>query len=114
MPTLLEPPEPAAVADPLLDEAQVEAFDLERLALLSEPPAIEPPRFALLDSEPRFRLRRMVVTAFLAGLIVTGLATLRPDISAPGPIHAAGTAVYDNLPGPARSTTTADACPVAD
>ena len=76
MPTLLED----RAFEPV-EETFVEEFDLERLARISEAqPDIEPPQFELLEPAParRFRVRRTVVTAFLAAVIVLGLATLGP------------------------------------
>ncbi len=93
------------VEEPVLqtvEETYVEEFDLERLARISEPQPIEPPRFALLEPAPRVRLRRTLVLALLAGAIVSSLATLRPDANA------------SYLPGPQGVTTTSDACPVGD
>ncbi len=95
------------VEEPVLqtvEETHLEEFDLERLARLSEPQPIEPPRFALLEPAPRVRLRRSLVLAFLAAVIVSGLATLRPDANAG----------YTPTLGPQGVTTTANACPVGD
>lgn len=96
---------PTLVEDPVLqsvEETYVEEFDLERLAHLSEAPPIEPPRFALLEPAPRFRLRRTVALVLFAALSISVLATLRPAVNA----------TYTPVPGPQGVTTTASACPV--
>ncbi len=117
MPTLLEEP-----VLQTLEETHVEEFDLERLARLSAaPPAIEPPRFELLEPAPRFRFQRTLLVAFLAAVVVAGLATLRPDVQANYTPAARSTYSLrpDSNPYPpaasrAGSTTTGDTCPVAD
>ncbi len=95
------------VEDPVLqavEETHLEEFDLERLARISEAQPIEPPRFTLLEPAPRFRLRRTLAVAFLAAIVVSGLATLRPDANSS----------YTPVLGPQGVTTTANACPVGD
>ncbi len=115
MPTLLDDREFEPVEETLIEE-----FDLERLARISEPPAIEPPRFALLEGAPRFRRRRTLVLAVLAAGIVSGLATLRPDTDAsyapaPGATYSLGPA-FAHAPGSGSQSgsTPGDACAVAD
>lgn len=71
MPTLVE----TAQLD-TFNEIAVEGFDLERLARLSETPAIE------VAPARRFRLRASVAALLLATMVVSVLATLPASAAA--------------------------------